>query len=304
MMMTLVVVTVSVTVLMAGVPSAAQGETGVSLKEYHKQLDIFKKAFHTVSVEITGQHRDFEKLREQLLSQDDLLDNQRSLIQRLNKKVSTIKGDLSKEKTEREKSDQVEKESRTQSDAQIKDELANVIDDVQELEATVVKLLQAGDLDRCSSDSDCPTSEYFCAAGWCSRLQCGNDNQCPVALPYCYGQTCVECTTDSHCNSSSKPKCYDNICGCHNDLYCNRENEYCEALHSLNSCMSFSGYIFQEDTYCSGNDIASFSTLQEATASGASCIYDSNCDGGTYYSSAGTGTKPSTGNPPSCSWVN
>ena len=29
-------------------------------------------------------------------------------------------GDLSKEKTEREKSDQVEKESRTQSDAQIK----------------------------------------------------------------------------------------------------------------------------------------------------------------------------------------
>ena len=64
-------------------------ETGVSVKEYHKQLDIFKKS-------IDDQHRDIEKLREQLLSQDALLDNQRSLIQGLNKKVSTMKGIISR----------------------------------------------------------------------------------------------------------------------------------------------------------------------------------------------------------------
>jgi len=65
--------------------SNVPGCTGVSVKEYHKQLDIFKKS-------IDDQHRDIEKLREQLLSQDALLDNQRSLIQGLNKKVSTMKG--------------------------------------------------------------------------------------------------------------------------------------------------------------------------------------------------------------------
>ena len=59
------------------------------MKEYHKQLDIFKKS-------IDDQHRDIEKLREQLLSQDALLDNQRSLIQGLNKKVSTMKGIISR----------------------------------------------------------------------------------------------------------------------------------------------------------------------------------------------------------------
>jgi len=92
--------------------SNVPGCTGVSVKEYHKQLDIFKKSFD-------DQHRDIEKLREQLLSQDALLDNQRSLIQGLNKKVSTMKADLSDEKTEREKSDQDEKESREQSDSHI-----------------------------------------------------------------------------------------------------------------------------------------------------------------------------------------
>ena len=64
-------------------------ETGVSLKEYQNEVDILKKS-------IDDQHRDIEKLREQLLSQDALLDNQRSLIQRLNKKVSTIKGIISR----------------------------------------------------------------------------------------------------------------------------------------------------------------------------------------------------------------
>merc|ERR1712018_546475 len=107
---------------------------GISLKEYQKQVDIFKK-------DIGDQHRAIEKLTEELRSQDALLDNQRSLIQGL-------KGDLSEEKTEREKSVQEEKESREQSDSQIQDGLSNVIDDVLELDGTVVK--------RCSNESDCP----------------------------------------------------------------------------------------------------------------------------------------------------
>jgi len=279
MMMTLEVVTVSVAVLMAGVPSAAQGkdtgETGVSLKEYHKQLDIFKKAFH-------AQHRDFKKLREQLLSQDALLDNQRSLIQGLNKKVSTIKGDLSKEKTEREKSDQLEKESRTQSVAQIQER-------VDTLENTVVR--------SCSQDSDCADPNHFCFNGWCSIAEC-NGRSCTAPQPYCVNDTCVECRRNDDCTEAAHPYCFDDTC-----VEC-VQNSDC----SSGPCDTTSGhcYNWQKKTYCTGYLISSYETFHEATndcQGSCGCIRDSFCNGGPYKTYVGTETGPSKNDPPSCSWV-
>jgi len=200
-MMTLVVVTVSVAVLMAGVPSAAQGkDTGVSLKEYHKQLDIFKKAFH-------DQHRDFEKLREQLLSQDALLDNQRSLIQRLDKKVSTIKGDLSKEKNEREKSDQTEKEIRRQSAAQIQGDLSEEKTIREQSDQTIrgrVDTLENTVVLSCSQDSDCTAPLYFCRHGWCSIAECSENSHCQGDIPACDTITgrCYQYDPKSYCGGS------------------------------------------------------------------------------------------------------
>merc|ERR1712018_813790 len=114
---------------------------GISLKEYQKQVDIFKK-------DIGDQHRAIEKLTEELRSQDALLDNQRSLIQGLKgdlaeeiqhreasdsaitgnvtDAIRNVNGDLSEEKTIREKSDQEEKESREQSDQTIQAVIAAV----------------------------------------------------------------------------------------------------------------------------------------------------------------------------------
>jgi len=62
---------------------------------------------------------EYQTLVEKLLSQD-------ALIQGLKQNVSAVKGDLSDEKTAREKSDQEEKESREQSDAQIQDDVEYV----------------------------------------------------------------------------------------------------------------------------------------------------------------------------------
>jgi len=140
---------------------------------------------------------------------------------------------------------------------------------------------------RCSQDSDCAEPLQFCLNGWCSV---------------------VECTTDSHCTSSSKaPWCIDNICGCRNDLECNREDEYCNT--DDHSCTSFSGYAYHAASFCSvydGGNINSYSTLEAASSDCSSsnqcgCIWDNGCGGSTYTTNIGTSTWPS-GNG-HCSWV-
>merc|ERR1712147_193679 len=68
--------------------TTAAPKAGVSLKEYQKQLDIFKKS-------IDVQSHDMVKLKALL---------------------GKVQGDLSEEKTEREKSDQTEKEKRRLSE--------------------------------------------------------------------------------------------------------------------------------------------------------------------------------------------
>merc|ERR1712018_792033 len=233
---------------------------GISLKEYQKQVDIFKK-------DIGDQHRAIEKLTEELRSQDALLDNQRSLIQGLT-------GDLAEEMQHREASD-----SAITGNA---DAIRNVNGRFDTLENTVVR--------NCSQDSDCAEPLHFCLNGWCSV---------------------VECTTDSHCTSSSKaPWCIDNICGCRNDLECNREDEYCNT--DDHSCTSFSGYAYHAASFCSvydGGNINSYSTLEAASSDCSSsnqcgCIWDNGCGGSTYTTNIGTSTAEDIWNdPPYCSWV-
>jgi hypothetical protein len=360
--------------------SNVPGCTGVSLKEYQNQVDIFKKS-------IDDQHRDMVKLKA-------LLDK--------------VQGDLSEEKTEREKSDQTEKESRRQSVAQIQGDLVEEMQhreasnaaitgnvtyaiqnvnglwtSVDALEKTVVKRCQNDTdcgqslicvdewcvLPECMEDSQCPDSRRFCDIGdnvcketcqtdsqcpdlypfcdvldgkckecernsQCSQLlpfcdtsvntckQCGDDTHCPEALPNCdiTDNTCKECMTDSHCTSSSKPKCYDNICECRQTSDCDND-EYCwtwdypdngqdYACHDA----SIPGYQYELKTYCSGSQIGgsswfnSWYTLDAAVSACSSnqecgCIDDTYCDGYSYFIYEGTGTKPSSTSPRSCSWM-
>jgi len=233
-------------------------EIGISLKEYQKQVDIFKK-------DIGDQHRAIEKLTEELRSQDALLDNQRSLIQGL-------KGDLAEEMQHREASD-----SAITGNA---DAIRNVNGRFDTLENTVVR--------NCSQDSDCAEPLHFCLHGWCSV---------------------VECTTDSHCTSSSKPKCYNNICACSSDLDCERSNEYCDT--DDHSCTTFSGYNFEQFGFCTGDSGdftgVSYDTLDDATnhcSGSCGCIVDGHCDGGTYYLRTGNYTNDASNwSIPPCAWV-
>jgi len=207
--------------------SNVPGCTGVSLKEYQNQVDIFKKS-------IDDQHRDMVKLKA-------LLDK--------------VQGDLSEEKTEREKSDQTEKESRKQSDAQIKGDLSEEKtirekSDQEEKESreqfdqTIqgrVVGLETTALPFCSRDSDCPEPLHYCLNGWCSVTECRNDLDCP------------------------------------------RESAYCDTDEQ--TCTPISGYTYRNATKCWGGSIgSSYSRLSEATAACRSdercgCVDDYSCDG-------------------------
>jgi len=302
-------------------------EIGISLKEYQKQVDIFKK-------DIGDQHRAIEKLTEELRSQDALLDNQRSLIQGLKQNVSTMKGDLAEEMQHRKASDSA-------ITGNVTDAIRNVNGRVDTLENTAVR--------SCSQDSDCSEPLHFCLNGWCSV---------------------VECTTDSHCTSSSKPKCYNNICECRSSDDCNYNNPVCdngtcihcngkwsctaqqpycvndgcvecqldsdcnadqvctmtntchEACNSDSDCWllgSGSGlirdhvcasghcYNYMYPMLCGGSRIETYTTLgaaREACSADSSCgcIHDYQCDGGQHHTYVGTSTKPDSGFG-SCAWV-
>merc|ERR1712018_923952 len=231
---------------------------------------ISLKEYQSIKKAIGDQHRAIEKLTEELRSQDALLDNQRSLIQGLKQNVSTMKGYI------RRGFDTLEKE---------------------------VVL-------RCSQDSDCAEPLQFCLNGWCSVVECRDDNQCPEALPSCYGNTCVECAIDSHCTSSSKGHWCNselNVCECRTSLPpdCGWD-EHCEVYgdrrcHSSN----INGYSYRMDSFCIGNDIASYYTLEVATSSCNSnqicgCVYGARCNGKGYIIREGTSTRTSSGE---CSWV-
>jgi len=224
-------------------------KAGISLKEYQKQVDIFRKSI--------------DGLEKKVLSQD-------ALIQGLKQNVSTVKG-------------YVRRGLDTLGDAVVL---------------------------RCFQDAHCAEPLQFCLNGWCSVVECRNDNQCPEALPYCYGNTCVECAIDSHCTSSSKGHWCNpelNVCECRESLPpdCGWD-EHCEVYgdrrcHSSN----INGYSYRMDSFCIGNDIASYYTLEAATSSCNSnqicgCVYGARCNGKGYIIREGTSTRTSSGE---CSWV-
>jgi len=219
-------------------------KAGISLKEYQKQVDIFRKSI--------------DGLEKKVLSQD-------ALIQGLKQNVSTVKGDLAEEITAIAGNTDAIQDQRGRFDT---------------LENTVVR--------NCSQDSDCAEPLHFCLHGWCSV---------------------VECTTDSHCTSSSKPKCYNNICACSSDLDCERSNEYCDT--DDHSCTTFSGYNFEQFGFCTGDSGdftgVSYDTLDDATnhcSGSCGCIVDGHCDGGTYYLRTGNYTNDASNwSIPPCAWV-
>jgi len=201
-------------------PKACHNCTGVSLKEYQKQLDIFKKS-------IDAQRRDMGKLKA-------LLDK--------------VQGDLSEEKTIREKSDQEEKESREQSDQTIQGRVVG-------LETTALPF--------CSRDSDCPEPLHYCLGnGWCSVTECRNDLDCPRESESCDidEQTCTPIYGYTYRNAT---KCWgydigssysrlseataacrsDESCGCVDDYSCDGINY---RLHYKKRTSSYEGR-----NYCS-----------------------------------------------------
>jgi len=189
--------------------------SGVSLKEYQKQLDIFKKY-------IDVQRQDMGKLKA-------LLDK--------------VQGDLSEEKTIREKSDQEEKESREQSDQTIQGRVVG-------LETTALAF--------CSRDSDCPEPLHHCLNGWCSVTECRNDLDCPRESAYCDTdeQTCTPIYGYTYRNAtkcwggsigSSYSRLSEATAACRSDESCGCVDDYsCDGidfrLHKRRSSISPSNF--------------------------------------------------------------
>merc|ERR1712018_901216 len=157
-------------------------------------------------------------------------------------------GDLSEEKTIREKSDQEEKESREQSDQTIQGRVVG-------LETTALPF--------CSRDSDCPEPSHYCLGnGWCSVTECRNDLDCPRESESCDidEQTCTPIYGYTYRNAT---KCWgydirssysrlseataacrsDESCGCVDDYSCDGINY---RLHYKKRTSSYEGR-----NYCS-----------------------------------------------------
>jgi hypothetical protein len=282
MMMTLVVVTVYVAVLMAGVPSAAQAvdqtdalatlQNGVVMQckkthtggcTNHRQISIsLKRNVDYVSrclEECTQDERcegfSFGKTntpvdRTCILYREGCQKDSTNQRWDFYSKKDCITSGVSL-KEYQEQLDIFKKSIDVQRRDMVK--LKALLDKVQgrvdTLNNTVVR--------SCSQDSDCTEPLHFCLNGWCSI---------------------AECSENSHCQGDNP------------------------------ACDTFTGrcYTYEKDRYCLGNDLATYPTLDSATAACRSeascgCIWNPYCDGVEYRISVGTSTGP-TGLG-SCSWV-
>jgi hypothetical protein len=258
-----------------------------------KQLDIFKKY-------IDDQHRDIEKLREQLLSQDTLLDNQRSLIHSLNKKVSTMKGRV--------------------------DTLENTVVRSCSQDSDCADPLQFCvngwcSIAECTIDSHCTSSSK---GHWCNPgrnvCECRDSDDCNYNNPVCDSGTCIQCNGKS-C-TAQKPYCgIDDCVECRNTSECGHD-EYCfwdsssilgsfssSADHTCHNA-TVTGYNYHGNARCDGYDLLLttnyeyYSTLSEAAVACNSdakcgCIDDYYCDGHFYVTYFGRATY---GHSSHCSW--
>jgi len=167
----------------------------------------------------------------------------------------------------------------------------------------------ANNCKECVEDSHCPSSLPFCdiaiyGDNTCKVVDtCQTDSQCSELLPICDAgdSQCKECTTDSHCTSSSKgPWCNSNVCQCRNNDECNYPYGYCDS--DDHSCVTMSGYSYFTDEECDGRWIAwgTYGTLEDASSACNSnplcgCIYHGvNHDpiDGTFWLTEGWQTNP------------
>jgi len=166
-----------------------------------------------------------------------------------------------------------------------------------------------GGCQECSSDDQCNLEwedEPICVRGGC--YECGNSSHCKDPLPYCYtyDHTCKECGDNSQCNTTLLPFCdtwLHECVGCLEDHDCVISNEYCASTNE--SCTSFSGFDYKNDTVIGGHIIEYHDSLENAITS---CDEDDNCKGVTDDKCKGYTYLVVDGSPfPSdygdCSWV-
>jgi len=176
------------------------GTSGVSLKEYQKQLDIFKKSTDV-------QRRDMVKLK--------------ALLDKVQADISDVDGRV--------------------------DGLTGRVDT---LENTVVG--------KCSQDSDCGETLNLCIDGWCSIAECVQNSDC--------------------------------------------QNDACDTVR--NRCYTYETASFCDDSHIDGK--FKYDTKSEAIEvcnadSSCGCVADDYCDGEAYY--LHKGTSFTTGGTTACSWV-
>jgi len=164
----------------------------------------------------------------------------------------------------------------------------------------------ANNCTECVDDSHCPSSLSFCDIGdnTCKVVNtCQTDSQCPELLPICDAgdRQCKECTTDSHC--SSLMWCRGNAC--REKIYCFTDDEctadgYCDRDH--HACVKWdwvmSGYDYHDKTVCGGKYISKYATLHEARTNcqgSCGCIRLVNCEGGPYATFVGKSSTPTNG---------
>jgi len=138
--------------------------SGVSLKEYQKQLDIFEKS-------IDAQRRDMGKL-------EALLDK--------------VQGDLSAEKIIRATSDQNETKSREHFDDIHRKYIETIQGEVYTLDYTVVK--------RCQQDTDCGQS-LICVDEWCVLPEhCRSNEDCAHYACDTVSGRCYQYEKNTYCS--------------------------------------------------------------------------------------------------------
>ena len=84
------------------------------------------------------------------------------------------------------------------------------------------------------------------------------------------------------------------------------QSQYFKNTQFQSTCSIADQYTHFEGKYCEGTFIEEYTTLQAAKAAcldntECGCIYDSNCDGGTWFTSKGSEITSSLSG--SCAWI-
>jgi hypothetical protein len=181
--------------------------SGVSLKEYQKQLDIFKKS-------IDDQHRDIEKLREKLWSQDALLNKVQGHVDTLE---NTVVRSCSQDSDCADPNHFCFNGWCSIAECRDSDECTDYNN----------PFCDSGACIQCNGRS-CTAQQPYCVNDNCA--ECRRNDDCPEAAhPYCSNDTCVECVQNSDCGAYGTGAC-DTISG---NCYNYQSRRYCDGGRAI-----------------------------------------------------------------------